>query len=95
VPADASAIRGKSYQSAAAPDDWGRGDAGVGFPCLWVRAPEPQFFQYSYTATNAGFTVTAHGDLNGDGVLSTFEMDGTIKGRTVSLSRLRETNPLE
>jgi hypothetical protein len=44
----------------------------------------PQYYAYSFTSTGttgvAGgtFTGTANGDLNGDSVLSTFAITGTI-----------------
>ena len=44
----------------------------------------PQYYMYNFVTTNptaAGGTwaATANGDLNGDGVLSTFELDGIIQ----------------
>jgi hypothetical protein len=93
VPADAKSISGMKYQSAA--DEWSLGGNGVGFGCLGFELHEPQFFQYGYAATKTGFTVTAHGDLNGNGAVSTFELEGTIHGKEVRLSQIRETNPRE
>jgi len=57
---------------------------------------------YSYTATSTNaiggtYTATANGDLNGDGVLSTFTMTGTIgSGMVLNTSpSILEVNPEE
>jgi hypothetical protein len=49
--------------------------------CLKFSINEPQFYQYDYqsnskTAVDARYTATAHGDLDGDGETSTFELIG-------------------
>jgi type II secretory pathway pseudopilin PulG len=82
VPAAASFIQGRKYQSSAT--DWST-DAvgGSGFSCLHFTIDEPQYYLYGYTtsgtsAVGDSFTATAHGDLNGDGVLSTFSLTGAI-----------------
>jgi len=82
VPA-VTAIAGKKYQSSVA--DWNTGAAlNTGFACLHFSMDQPQYYAYNYTATGttgaAGdtFTCLANGDLNGDGVLSTFSIAGAI-----------------
>ena len=53
-----------------------------GWSCLKFSMDEPQYFEYEYTGVNisdpknGGFTAYAHGDLNGDGVPSTFQVSG-------------------
>jgi hypothetical protein len=56
-------------------------------PKLWQSAPwtdlqfsveDPHYFSYSYVTDGTSFTVAAHGDLDCDGIYSTFEMVGTI-----------------
>jgi type II secretory pathway pseudopilin PulG len=82
VPGSASQIAGKKYQSSAA--DWNADSAGgSGFACLHFTLDQPQYYMYSYTtsgSSNVGdsFTGTANGDLNGDGVMSTFQISGSI-----------------
>jgi type IV pilus assembly protein PilA len=82
VPAAAAAIAGKKYQSSTA--EWNVDAAGnSGFACLKFSMDQPQYYMYMYTATvtgNAGdsFLGTANGDLNGDGVLSTFSITGSV-----------------
>jgi prepilin-type N-terminal cleavage/methylation domain-containing protein len=48
--------------------------------CLKFTMSAPQFYQYSYvssgTGTGATYTATAFGDLNGNGVASTFLLIG-------------------
>jgi type IV pilus assembly protein PilA len=55
-----------------------------GFACLKFSMDQPQYYQYSYAGgAQAGsvgdsFTATANGDLNGDTVLSTFSITGSV-----------------
>jgi type IV pilus assembly protein PilA len=83
VPANASAIRGMKYQSS--PEDW-TVDAPrhAGFACLGFSLDQPQYYMYSYRALGTGsqgdsFEAKANGDLNGDGVLSTFMLTGRVQ----------------
>jgi type IV pilus assembly protein PilA len=93
VPADPSAIRGKKYQSS--PAEWNV-DASQppvkGFACLRFGMEQPQYFMYGYTITGTGgadgdsFTGVANGDLNGDGVLSTFSITGRIQSGALNVA---------
>jgi type IV pilus assembly protein PilA len=82
VPKDPSMIKGAKYQSTSA--DWNTDSAGnSGFACLHFTIDQPQYYMYGYSVTgtaNPGdaFTATANGDLNGDGLLSTFSLTGSI-----------------
>lgn len=78
-----SKIKGQKYQSSVS--DWNAGaSTNVGFACLKFNMDAPQYYAYSYVASgttgavNDSFTATANGDLNGDGVLSTFSLAGAI-----------------
>jgi type IV pilus assembly protein PilA len=101
VPASAASIRGMKYQSA--PGDWTVDAPDGGFACLRFMMDMPQYYQYSYARSGKGsapgdsFTGTANGDLNGDGVLSTFQIRGAIAaGGTLNVApTLIETNPDE
>jgi type IV pilus assembly protein PilA len=81
VPAAATGIQGKKYQSSMT--DWG-GDATTGWTCLHFSMTDPQYFQYQYTQTGsrtaAGglFGAVARGDLDADGVLSSFTIAGAL-----------------
>ncbi len=88
VPASATSIQGRKYQSL--PSEWNKDAAtNAGFACLKFTIDQPQYYMYSYTASgtsgNAGdtFTAQAQGDLNGDGVLSLFQVTGTINSSYV------------
>ncbi len=82
VPSSAAAIRGMKYQSS--PEDW-EVDArrNAGFACIGFRMEAPQYYMYSYSARGRAapgdsFQAVANGDLNGDGVLSTFALSGRV-----------------
>jgi|SRR5215472_7656307 len=83
VPASITSVKGAMFQSKAS--DW-QVDAAAnkGFACLHFSMSDPQRFMYSYAMSGTGttvgdsFTATANGDLNGDGVTSTFTMTGKI-----------------
>lgn len=98
VPASASAIKGMKYQSA--PAEWD-GSPTEGWRCLKFSIETPQYYLYKYEASGASkagdsFTATANGDLNGDGVLSTFALRGEIDASgELKLAPLKETNPEE
>ena len=95
VPANRTAVSGKKYQSSR--DEWMKDEArNAGFACLKFEMTAPQYFQYEYTATATGFTARAHGDLNGDGKFSTFELKGEVQnGHLVVAPVITETDPEE
>jgi type IV pilus assembly protein PilA len=81
VPAAAGSIQGKKYQSA--PAEWS-GDANTGWVCLKYSMGQPQYFMYTYTesgttGTSDTFVAMANGDLDGNGVLSTFSLNGALE----------------
>lgn len=95
VPDDRNLVRARKY--ASAPADW-QADLGAnaGFACLHFEMPTPQYFQYEYEATPTSFVARAHGDLDGDGVFSTFEVRGQLVGdRLVVSPTFLEVNPDE
>ncbi len=71
--------------------DWG-GDDDTGWRCLRFAIDVPIYYQYSYTATRDSFEVVAHGDLNGDGVLSTFRIRGKAVDGEVTLAPIEIEN---
>jgi type IV pilus assembly protein PilA len=83
-------IANKKYQST--PSDWLSPDAAPGIPggwsCLKFSMQDPMYFQYQYdyagdatksAIANDLFTAVAHGDLDGDGTLSTLSLDGQVQ----------------
>jgi type IV pilus assembly protein PilA len=101
IPPSPDQIRGQKYQSS--PTDW---NDGAGWACLKFHMKDPQYYQYNYVAAPAtgggnvgdAFTGLAQGDLNGDGVLSRFELAGEIQqgGSGIELMlapNISETNP--
>jgi type IV pilus assembly protein PilA len=97
-PVPAAVPHGVKYQSAA--DEW-QVDSALhgGFACLGYSRNQPQYYQYSYSATGterSGFEAQAHGDLNGDGVVSTFTISGEAPGGVVTTApRIIEITPEE
>ncbi len=102
VRASSAAVSGKKYRST--PADW-EGDAAenAGFACLTFSLDRPQYYQYSYVMTGSGsepgdsFEATARGDLNGDGIYSTFTLRGRINAerRIVVDATIDEENSAE
>jgi type IV pilus assembly protein PilA len=83
VPATPASIQGRKYQSNATEWDIDSTVSGVGFSCLHFTIDDPQYYLYGYTVTGTSsigdsFTASANGDLNGDGLLSTFSIAGAI-----------------
>jgi type IV pilus assembly protein PilA len=97
VPESARFIRGAKYQSS--PDDWMiDASRNAGFACLKFSMDIPQYYMYSYRASgHESFEATANGDLNGDGVLSTFSVKGRAapNGAIVVDPNLVEKDPEE
>ena len=62
---------------------------------------QPQYYAYTYRAADTsgatgGFVAQAFGDLNGDGVASTFTVQGTAYSGNVAISpNVQETDPEE
>ena len=90
VPSSMSSIKGMKYQpNSASGTDFNVGDAQTGWPCLKFSMTYPVYYRYQYrkgsgylspsTAAGAnGFEVSAQGDLDGDGVPSTFSRSGIV-----------------
>ena len=88
VPASAGSIQGRKYQSTVA--EWNKdATANVGFACVKFTIDQPQYYMYSYAASGTSghpgdtFTAQAQGDLNGDQVLSLYQLTGSITGNDV------------
>ena len=102
VPSSISQVQGRKYQSAVS--DWNLDSAGnSGFACLHFTIDQPQYYMYSYQLTGSGgnagdsFTGIANGDLNGDGIMSTFSLAGAISPNfTVNIApNIQQSNPEE
>jgi type IV pilus assembly protein PilA len=86
VPAAKASVAGQKYQSDPAEWTVDRSTAGKGFACLRFSMSDPQYYMYDYkgTAGTAGtFQAMGMGDLNADGVTSTFSIIGAVTGGTV------------
>jgi type IV pilus assembly protein PilA len=87
VPSAPSSIAGRKYESS--PADWNvDAPSNAGFSCLHFTIDQPQYYMYGYSATGSAgpgdtFVATANGDLNGDAVLSTFQLLGSISSAYV------------
>jgi type IV pilus assembly protein PilA len=78
VPASIDEVKGKKYQSS--PADWKTGDETSGWTCLRFSLGAPQLYRYEYQGGTSSYLVIANGDIDADGVLSTFTMGGTVAG---------------
>lgn len=72
VPEDAALLRGKRYRSSSA--DW----AKTPWRDLSFSMPQPQYYRYDFQSSGVGATgvatVTAAGDLDGDGQTSLYSL---------------------
>jgi len=102
VPQSITQVQGRKYQSSVS--DWNTDAVGnSGFSCLHFTIDQPQYYMYCYTLTGSGgnpgdtFTGTASGDLDGDGIQSTFSLTGRVTANyTVNMApNIQETNPEE
>ena len=55
----------------------------------------PHYYQYSTEGSNAGMTVRAVGDIDGDGIQSTFDRRATLTSGEIQGSGITITNELE
>jgi type IV pilus assembly protein PilA len=101
-----TSVKGAKWQSQVS--DWNVGSgsttsAPTGFSCLKFTMDAPQYYSYSFTssgtlgASGDSFTATANGDLNGDGVPSTFSIVGAINTNfALNIApNMQEINPEE
>lgn len=90
VPATLDKVRGAKYVPSSAPGlDFATGSAIAGWTCLRFTMETPMYYRYQYNQGSGylvpslspgadGFEASAQGDLNGDGVLSTFAIAGKV-----------------
>jgi type IV pilus assembly protein PilA len=106
---DATTVAGRKYQSSQA--QWAPAADNVspvsGFPCMKFAMQDPQYYQYTFTtaargaaalgAAGTAMVATATGDLDGNGTLSVFTLNGIIQpDNSFSLGpNLVELNPEE
>ncbi len=104
VPASKDSIAGKLYEPGQ--DDFMAGDEDTGFRCLRFSVVESTPLMFDYKAAGDGasegssFRAIAHADLDGDGKLSTFSIEGSIvkegAGLTVKFDpQVKEEDPRE
>jgi type IV pilus assembly protein PilA len=101
VPGSVGVVAGRKYQSSMA--DWNADSiGGSGFACLHFTIDQPQYYMYSYVTSGTSspgdtFTAMANGDLNGDGMISTFQLSGSINASYVInvAPNIIETSPEE
>ncbi|MCA9527051.1 MAG: hypothetical protein KC549_12235, partial [Myxococcales bacterium] len=73
---------GSGDRKPAAPDLW----AHPAWQALSFATPDHPRYQYSFVTSPTGFTARALGDLDCDGVLSTFEVSGEVRDGELSLT---------
>ena len=94
VPNTVASVSNKKYTPDPAADYLARGannSETKGWICLKFEMNTPQYYTYEYTSAGDTFTAIAHGDLNGDGRLSTWIQRGRVEGGAVVLDPLVES----
>ncbi len=67
-----------------------------GWQALDFAMPYPHYYSYELQVDEQSFTVTAHGDLDCDGVYSTFSWSGrVVDGRVVPAAEITIVRTLE
>ena len=112
VPTTIASVQSKKYSSDPV-NDWRQGASMgsedlVGWRCLKFSVDQPQYYQYTYTESAASCTsntianddvhALAHGDLDGNGVQSTFDLEGKVASGESQLTwapKPLETQPEE
>ena len=105
VPAAIAGVTAKKYTSDPVAD-WGAGTDVKGWKCLKFTVDQPQYYMYSWTSDSscsAGtvgttFSAKANGDLDGNAVISTFDLQGQIpsgQSQIIWAPKPLETNPEE
>ncbi|RYZ02900.1 MAG: type II secretion system protein [Myxococcales bacterium] len=98
VPSDKALVAAKKWQSA--PSNW----SGAAWDCLHFSMADPQYYMYNYTAPAAtadrsasgtSISCSAQGDLDGDGILSTFTVAGAIAAEANVLQLVIAPNMVE
>ena len=89
MPADPAAVRGKRFQSGIG--DWSTSP----WPEIGFKLPSAQYYAYSFESSGSGSsaqgTATAHGDLDANGVQSTFRMSvAPDESLTAKVGKLEE-----
>jgi type IV pilus assembly protein PilA len=79
VPSGANPPKGVKYQpKSGASEDFNSGTATAGWRCLKFSMNQPHYYQYQYASNGVDFTAQARGDLDGDGVVSEFNIIGKV-----------------
>jgi type IV pilus assembly protein PilA len=96
VPTSGTPPPNRKYQPITAEgSDFNTGDNLNGWKCLKFSMSEAIYYEYEYNtgvlvagsgADATGFEATAHGDLNGDGIVSTFSRGARIANGQVKVS---------
>jgi type IV pilus assembly protein PilA len=88
VPDTIDKVKGAKYQSV--PTDWTAGsDVLKGWLCLRFTVSDPQYYMYDYKGTtgeSGTFLAIGNGDLDGNGLTSTFQLKGQVNRGVVFVS---------
>ena len=109
VPASLTSTKGKKYLPSSTPGaDFNAGDAKTGWQCLRFSMTTPVYYRYQYHKGSGylvpkaapgpnGFEASAQGDLDANGILSTFTRTGTVSpsGEVVQSTTIYIDNEME
>ena len=84
----AAAVPGAIPASAKAQSDKASWSGDPGWFCLKFSLEQPQYYQYQVTGggTSGAYVALARGDLNGDSVISTFSVSGSVQSGVLNTS---------
>jgi type IV pilus assembly protein PilA len=110
VPTTIASVAAKKYTSDPV-NDWrttATGEDLIGWHCLKYTVEQPQYYMYNYTEAGASCTsgttagdiidAVANGDLDGNGVQSTFDLKGEVAAGQTTITwapKALETLPEE
>ena len=84
----AAVVPGAIPASAKAQSDKASWAGDPGWACLKFALEQPQYYQYQVTGggTTGAYVALARGDLNGDSVISTFSLSGSVQSGVLNSS---------
>ncbi len=91
TPAPGSCCQGENGSCAPSADAWNT----PAWQAIGFSMPDKHYYSYELDVTGSGFTAKAVGDLDCNGVMSTFTLGGKVQGSDIEIGFVNQENPLE